>query len=116
MPQVADSLAISAEDWRRAAAFAVVSTALDGREFEVKVLLEGLGGRAAPMGVEWIRTVERVALRVQSGEIDATWDGFLTSVLEGAPAAPHTRTQSWHRGCACVREVSPRPGWASDQR
>ena len=85
MPEVGDSLAIGAEEWRRAAAFAVVSSALDGRESEVEVLLEGLDGSAAPKSAEWVRTVERVALRVQSGEIEATWDGFLTSVLEVLP-------------------------------
>ena len=85
MPPVADGLAIGADDWRQAAAFAVVSDALDGRWSEVDNLLKGLDGRVAPTGIEWMRTVERVALRVQSGEIDATWDGFLTSVLEVLP-------------------------------
>ena len=85
MPEVADGLAIGAEDWRHAAAFAVMSTALNGRESETKALLENLGGSAAPTGAEWMRTLDRVAQRVQSGQIDASWDGFLTSVLEVLP-------------------------------
>ena len=85
MPKVNDSLAISAEEWRRAAAFAVVSSALNGRKSEVEVLLEGLGGFATPKNAEWVHTIERVALRVQSGEIKATWDSFLGSVLEVLP-------------------------------
>ena len=85
MPKVADSLTIGMEEWRRAAAFAVVSTALDGRESEVEALLEGLDGSATPTDDEWVRTVERGARRVQSGEIDATWDDYLTSVLEVLP-------------------------------
>ena len=86
MPQVADGLAIGADDWRQSAVFAVVSSALDGRESEVKRLLEGLGGSVAPTETEWMRTVERVALRVQSCEIGANWDGFLTSLLEVLPS------------------------------
>ena len=86
MPQVADGLAIGADDWRQSAVFAVVSSALDGRESEVNGLLESLGGSAAPKGTEWMRTVERLAVRVQSGEIEASWDGYLTSVLEVLPS------------------------------
>ncbi len=85
MPQVADGLAIGADEWRQAAEFAVVSSTLDGRESEVNGLLESLSGSAVPTSTEWTRTVERVALRVQSGEIEASWDGFLTSVLEVLP-------------------------------
>ena len=57
MPKVDDSLAIGAEEWRRAAAFAVVSSALNGRESEVIALIENLGGSAAPTNIEWIRTM-----------------------------------------------------------
>ena len=86
MPQVSNGLAIGADNWRQSAVFAVVSNALDGRESEVKRLLEGFGGSVAPTDTEWIRTVERVALRVQSCEIVANWDGFLTSLLEVLPS------------------------------
>lgn len=86
MPEVADELAISAADWRRGAAFSVVSGALDGRESGVRALVEGLGGSLTPTDTEWSRTVESVAGLVQSGEIGATWDGFLTSLLEVLPS------------------------------
>ena len=85
MPAVADGLAIGAADWRRAAAFSVVSSALDGRESGVEALVEGLEGSLTPTDTEWSHTVEGVARLVQSGEIDATWDGFLTSLLEVLP-------------------------------
>ena len=86
MPEVADGLAIGAADWRRAAAFSVVSRALDGRESGVQALVEGLDGSLTPTDTEWAHTVESVAGLVQSGEIDATWDGFLTSLLEVLPS------------------------------
>ena len=86
MPEVTDGLAIDAADWRRGAAFSVVSRTLDGRESGVRALVEGLGGSLTPTDTEWSRTVERVSKLVQSGEIDATWDGFLTSLLEVLPS------------------------------
>ena len=88
MPEVAERVAISAPDWRRGAAFRVVSPALDGRGREVETVLEGLDGSAAPTPAEWVRTVERVARGVQSGEIDATWDGYLTAVIGVLPWNP----------------------------
>ncbi len=88
MPEVADGLAIGAPDWRRSAAFSVVSAALAGRESEVETVLEGLDGSAEPTPAEWVRTVEQVASGVQSGDIDATWDGYLTSVIGVLPLHP----------------------------
>ena len=86
MLAVADGLAIGAADWRRAAAFSVVSSALDGRESGVEALVEGLEGSLTPTNPEWSHTVEGVARLVRSGEIDATWDGFLTSLLKVLPS------------------------------
>ena len=86
MPEVADGLAIGAADWRRAAAFSVVSRALDGRESGVQALVGGLDGSLTPSDTEWSHTVESVAGLMQSGGIDATWDGFLTSLLEVLPS------------------------------
>ena len=85
MPQVADGLVIGADKWRQAAMFAVLSSALEGRESEVDRLLKSLGGSAVPTVAEWVRTVERVALLVKSGEIEASWDDFFTSALEVLP-------------------------------
>ena len=85
MPDVAESLAIRTPDWRRSAAFRVVSPALEGRGREVETVLEGLDGSVEPTRAEWVRTVERVARGVQSGEIDATWDGYLTAVIGVLP-------------------------------
>ena len=85
MPRVEDGMAIGAEDWRRAATFSVVSRALDGRESGVETLVKGLGGSLTPTDTEWSQTLESVAELVQSGEIDATWDGFLTSLIEVLP-------------------------------
>ena len=86
MPEVADGLAIGATDWRQAAAFSVVSKALDRRESGVRALVEGLGGSLTLTHNEWSHTVEGVARLVQSGEIDATWDDFFTNLLEVLPA------------------------------
>ena len=86
MPAVADGLAIGAADWRLGAAFSVVSKALDGRESGVQALVQSLKGRLTPTDTEWSHTVEAVARLVQSGQIDATWDGFLTSLLEVLPS------------------------------
>lgn len=85
MPQVDNGLAVAAEDWRRAAGFAVVSRALDGRADAVRILAEQLGGSLSPTGVEWSRTLQGAAQRVQAGEIDVTWDGFLTSAIQVLP-------------------------------
>ena len=89
MPQIVDDLAINVDDWHRAASavFAVISGALDERESGVNRLLQGLGGSAAPTDSEWVRTIEWVALQVQSGEIKASWDGFFTSLLAVLPSS-----------------------------
>ena len=88
MPKVTEGLAIRAPDWRRYAAFRVVSPALAGRKSEVEAVLEGLDGSAEPTPAEWVRTVEQVAIGVQSGDVDATWDGYLTAVLGVLPWNP----------------------------
>ena len=85
MPEVAEGLAIRTPDWRRSAAFRVVAPALETRGREVETVLEGLDGSAEPTPAEWVRTVERVAQGVQSGDIDATWDGYLTTVIGVLP-------------------------------
>ena len=85
MPEVKDGLAIGTAEWRRAAAFSVISNALDGRESGVEALVEGLDGSLTLTDTEWSHTVESVARMVQSGEIDATWDGFFTNLLEVLP-------------------------------
>lgn len=86
MPPIKDGLAISADEWRRSATFAVVSRALDGRKTQVGRLLEELGDSEAPTETEWMGTVEQVALRVQSHAIAANWDEFFTSLLEVLPS------------------------------
>lgn len=94
MPEVAADLAIGAQDWRRGAAFRVVSPALDGRRCAVEAVLGEFDGSAAPTPEEWVRTVERVARGVQSGEIDATWDGYLTAVIGVLPWDPFQITRA----------------------
>ena len=91
MPEVPDGVAIGTADWRRAAAFSVVSSALDGRESGVKALVKGLEGTLLPTDAEWSRTAEGLAELVQSGDVDSTWDGFLTSLLSVLP--PRARAE-----------------------
>ena len=85
MPEVAEGLTIRAPDWRGSAAFRVISPALEGRRSEVETVLEGLDGSVEPTPAEWVGTVERVAHCVQSGEIDANWDSYLTAVISVLP-------------------------------
>ena len=87
MPEVGDGMAIGAEDWRRAATFSVMSRTLDGRESGVEALVKGLNGSLNPTDTEWSQTLECIAELVQSGEIGATWDEFLTSLIEVLPSA-----------------------------
>ena len=85
MPGVPDESAICLADWRRGAAFSVVSSALDGRADSIKALVDGLNGTLAPTDSEWSSTIEAVARLVQLGDVDVTWDGFLTGLLEVLP-------------------------------
>ena len=55
---------------------------------EVETVLEGLDGSAEPTPAEWVRTVEQVASGVQSGDVAATWDGYLTAVIGVLPWNP----------------------------
>ena len=116
MPEVADGLAIGAADWRRAAAFPVVSGALDGRESGVRALVEGLDGSLMPTDTEWSRTVENVAGLVQSGKLDATWDGFLTSLLEVLPSELVWKPRAHTEDTLKSARFPSRSGWATDQR
>ena len=85
MPSVPDESTICPADWRRAAAFSVVSSALDGRVASVRALVDGLGGSLSPTDAQWSSTVEALAKLVQLGDVDVTWDGFLTSLLDVLP-------------------------------
>ena len=119
MPEAAVGLAIGAADWRRAAAFSVVSKGLDGRESAVQALVEGLGGSLTPTDTEWSHTVENVAGLVQSREIDATWDGFFTSLLEVLPSElawrPSTHTGDALRSTRFLPDQDERLICASDE-
>ena len=86
MPEIPGGLAPGPADWRKAAAFAVVSRALVGRGSGVRALVEGLEGSLTPTDTEWSLTVESVAALVQSGESNASWDDFLTSLLKVLPS------------------------------
>ena len=119
MPEIADGLAIGAADWRRAAAFSVVSRALGGRESGVQALVDGLDGSLTPTDTEWARTVESVAGLVQSREIDATWDGFLTSLIEVLPSEivwkPRAGTEDALKSARFLPDQDERLISASDQ-
>lgn len=85
MPNIPDGVSISADDWRSAAGFAVAHRALDGRASAVEVLVKRLGGSLSPKAIEWSHTLQETAQRVQSGNIGATWDEFLTSAVQVLP-------------------------------
>lgn len=76
---------IGEDRWRENAGFAVVSSELNGRRKEVEALVDCLGGSAAPTPVEWAATIEQLAGRIQSNEIEISWNVFLNSVLAVLP-------------------------------
>lgn len=86
MPDISDDNLIDAERWREYAEFAVVSTVLDGRQDAVGALLTKLDGLPSPTHCEWRRTIEQVAMNVQAGKIDVSWDDFFLSVIAVMPA------------------------------
>lgn len=86
MPDIPDHNLIGAERWREHTEFAVVSTVLDGRQAAVKALLTKLDGLPSPTHCEWRRTIEQVAMNVQTSKIDVTWDDFFGSVIAVLPA------------------------------
>ena len=86
MPDISDHNLIGAERWREHAEFAVVSTVLDGRQAAVEALLTKLDGLPSPTHCEWQQTIEQVAMNVQAGKIDVTWDDFFSSVIAVLPA------------------------------
>ena len=86
MPDISDDNLIDAERWREYAEFAVVSTVLDGRQDAVEALLTKLDGLPSPTHCEWRRTIEQVAMNVQAGKIDVSWDDFFISVIAVMPA------------------------------
>ncbi len=85
MPELPGDDRLGKDSWRESAEFAVVSTELDGRHTEVKTLLKCLGGSPAPTQSEWAATIERLAARLHSREIEASWDAFLSSLLAVLP-------------------------------
>ena len=86
MPVVPSDAVVRSGHWRKHAAFAIVSAALNGRRPAVEALIARLGGSPSPMCAEWLQTVDRVAKFVQDGQIDVTWDGFLSSLVAVLPA------------------------------
>ncbi len=96
MPDVPGDDPLGEDRWRKTAVFDVVSSELDGRRAEVKALLGCLGGSPAPTRTEWAATIERFATRIHGGAIEASWDAFLSSLLEVLPrelvSSPRTDT------------------------
>ena len=86
MPPIPCDVSVRSDHWRNHAGFAIVSTALDGRRPAIEALVAKLGGSPSPMSTEWLQTVDRVAKLVRYGQIDATWDDFLTSLVAVLPA------------------------------
>ena len=85
MPEVDNDIPIGVDHWRTYARFAVVSTALDGRQAAVKALITRFGGSLSPTGPEWLQTIDQVAMKVRDRNIDVTWDGFLNSLIAVLP-------------------------------
>ncbi|MCY4155840.1 MAG: hypothetical protein OXF66_00095 [Gammaproteobacteria bacterium] len=110
MPEVAENLAIGALDWRRSAAFRVVSPALEGREHQVKAVVEGLDGSVKPTPEEWAWTIEQVALGLQRGEIAATWDDYLTAVIDILPPSLKTNKPGFDDALASTSFVPVHDG------
>ena len=86
MPHIPADAAIRPNEWRNHAAFAVISTVLEGRLSAVEALVQKLGGSLNPTNAEWLQTLEQIAKLVQRGTINVTWDGFLSSLVAVLPA------------------------------
>ena len=91
MPAIPNDDPIGRTEWRRRAGFAVASSALDERRDAVEALLRSLGGVPRPGNLEWAHTLERIAEQVSKRRVDATWNGFLSSVLSVLP--PELRSE-----------------------
>lgn len=87
MPDIPGDSAVNEEYWRGHAEFDVVSSAFDGRQDAVRRLIKQLNGSPDPICSEWIRTIERMAGGIQSGNIGITWNDFLDSVEDVLPNA-----------------------------
>ncbi|MXZ79850.1 MAG: hypothetical protein F4Z15_00415 [Gammaproteobacteria bacterium] len=85
MPDVPDDSPIGSEHWRTRAAFAIISTALEGRRTRVRALVKRLDGSLEPTPSEWLQTADRVALGVRDHEIDVGWNAFLNSLVAVLP-------------------------------
>jgi len=85
MPPVPDEAAIEADQWRSHAGFGVVSAALDNRRPASEALLAKAGGSIQPTAAEWVHTIEQLAAAVHLGELDVSWDAFLTSLIAVLP-------------------------------
>ena len=85
MPTVPVNDQLGEDRWRDTAEFDVVSSELADRQAGVEALLKCLGGSPAPTQSEWAATIELLATRIHAGEIEATWDAFLSSLLAVLP-------------------------------
>ena len=97
MPDVPDDSPIGPKHWRTHAAFAIVSTALDGRQRAVQALITQLDGSLEPTPSEWLQTIDRVALSVRDHEIDVDWNSFLNSVATVLPTEMRTEPRAGAR-------------------
>ena len=97
MPSIPENTAISPDHWRNHATFAIVSTALDGRQSAVEKLIKKLGGSLSPTNSEWVQMIEHVATSVQNRKINVTWDDFLSTLIANLPkelrSEPRNRTR-----------------------
>ena len=91
MPAVPDDDPIGLEEWRGQAAFTLASSALDERRATVEAVLRSLGGSPSPRIEEWAKTLGLVAEHVSQGDVNVTWQEFLTSVLAVIP--PELRSE-----------------------
>jgi len=85
MPAISVESPIGASIWRESAGFQVVSDSLGERRKAVVTIIEALSGRPNPSPTEWSNTIQSVAARVKAEEVEVTWDGFLSSVIQALP-------------------------------
>ena len=96
MPKIPNDTTIGINHWRKHAAFAIVSRALNGRRSAVDALVKKLDGSLSPTPSEWQQMIEHVATSVHNSEIDVSWDDFLKSLIAVLPeelrSEPRKRT------------------------
>lgn len=85
MPIVPETSPIPSRDWEKHTSFAIVANDLRDRLPAAKELVSLLGGRIDPTAEEFGGTIQNMAHAIKAGQLTATWDEFLESIVAILP-------------------------------